>query len=216
MTSADEAGPRKRKEQQRAAEAKEAIISASLAEFGERGFEGASIRTIAARTGIKHQLITYYFPSKELLWEAVAAHVYEVLEGARREMQVAEADQLSALELLRREFMAYFRFSVAHPHFHQFMVQKNCKDGARLEWMAEKFLRPHFALMKPLIRAAQKAGDLPKGEPVMLYYALVSMANTLVVMGPDMAAITGLDATSTKSVKAFSKLMDAILFRGGF
>ena len=64
--------PRKRAEQQRAQSTRTAILEAALAEFAEKGFEAASIRSIAERTGFQHPLITYHYPSKDLLWQAVA------------------------------------------------------------------------------------------------------------------------------------------------
>src|SRR2546430_10761426 len=58
--------PRKRAEQQRSLETRGAILDAAIAEFAERGFEGASIRAIADRLGLQHPLITY----------TIAARVY--------------------------------------------------------------------------------------------------------------------------------------------
>src|SRR5258708_25003685 len=67
---------RKRAEQQRSLETRGAILDAAIAEFAERGFEGASIRAIADRLGLQHPLITYHFRSKDLLWRAAAEHAF--------------------------------------------------------------------------------------------------------------------------------------------
>src|SRR6266478_8955097 len=69
--------PRKRAEQQRSQATRSAILEAALAEFAEKGFAAASIRSIAERTGFQHPLITYHFPSKDLLWQAVAEEAFE-------------------------------------------------------------------------------------------------------------------------------------------
>src|SRR6266481_407375 len=68
--------PRKRAEQQRSLETKGAILDAAIAEFAERGFEGASIRAIADRLGLQHPLITYHYRSKDILWRAAAEHAF--------------------------------------------------------------------------------------------------------------------------------------------
>ena len=121
---------------------------------------------------------------------------------------------LQPIGQLRQEFIAYFQFTLDQPHLHRFMMQR--REGGhsedRQEWLAQHFLRPHFDLARPLIKAAQKAGDLPKGEPVLLYYAMVSLANTLAVMGPDIEATTGVLSADAKTVKAYMKVMDALLF----
>src|ERR1700732_456813 len=64
--------PRKRAEQQRSIETRVSILNAAIAEFAERGFEGASIRAIADRLGLQHPLITYHFRSKDILWRGAA------------------------------------------------------------------------------------------------------------------------------------------------
>ena len=215
MSTSDSSTTTGRRGQQRSAETKQAILKTALREFAEHGFQAASMRTIAERSGLTHQLITYHFQSKETLWQAVAAHVYESLQRAREEL-IGQARTGTPLEQLRQEFNAYFHFTIVHPHLHRFMLQRReeSPDGERQEWMAQHFLRPHFELVKPLIKAAQKGGDLPKGEPVLLYYAMVSLANTLAVMGPDIEATAGMGASDPKTIKAYMKVMDEMLFRG--
>src|SRR6266571_7953640 len=68
--------PRKRAEQQRSLETRASILNAAIAEFAERGFEGASIRAIADRLGLQHPLITYHYRSKDILWRAAAEHSF--------------------------------------------------------------------------------------------------------------------------------------------
>ena len=51
--------------------------------------------------------------------------------------------------------------------------------------------------------------------PVLLYYAMVSLANTLSVMGPDIEATAGMGASDPKTIKAYMKVMDELLFKGG-
>lgn len=212
MSTSDSTPPRRR-EQQRSADTKQTILRTALKEFAERGFEAASMRAIAEQSGLTHQLITYHFQSKEVLWQAVAAMAYEELAQAREALLRQDKPE-TAIGQLRQEFLAFFRFSIEQPHLHRFMLQRRegvqCED--RQDWLAQHFLRPHFELARPLIKAAQKAGDLPKGEPALLYYAMVSLANTLAVMGPDIAATTGTDPTDAKTVKGYMKVMDALLF----
>src|SRR5260370_15454892 len=72
LTAARRERPRKRAEQQRSIETRASILNAAIAEFAERGFEGASIRVIADRLGLQHPLITYHYRSKDILWRGAA------------------------------------------------------------------------------------------------------------------------------------------------
>ena len=52
--------------------AREHILSAARATFAERGFEGATIRTIAARARVDPALVLHYFRSKRALFVEAA------------------------------------------------------------------------------------------------------------------------------------------------
>ena len=60
-----------RRRQQRAVLTRERILEVAYKEFAEFGFEGTSTRTIAAKAGVNHPLVTYHFKNKEGLWRAV-------------------------------------------------------------------------------------------------------------------------------------------------
>src|SRR4029077_13322011 len=99
-------GQRQRKmraQQQRALATRAAILNAAIAEFAERGFEGASIRRIADRTGLQHPLITYHYRSKDILWSAAAEHAFTRIREEWA-LRVPEQALVSTLERLREEY----------------------------------------------------------------------------------------------------------------
>ena len=55
--------------------ARETILDVAIRQFGDRGFEGASTRAIAAAAGTVMSSITYHFGSKEGLYLACADHI---------------------------------------------------------------------------------------------------------------------------------------------
>ena len=58
------------------------IVEAAIDEFAARGFKGASMDAIAARTHTTRALINYYFGSKEKIYLAVLEHVYAEIRQA--------------------------------------------------------------------------------------------------------------------------------------
>lgn len=58
------------KRQRRKEERPEEIISAALAEFGEKGFGATSMGSIAARAGIARPTVYLYFATKDAIFEA--------------------------------------------------------------------------------------------------------------------------------------------------
>jgi AcrR family transcriptional regulator len=108
--------PRKRAEQQRSLATRASILDAAIAEFAERGFEGASIRAIADRLGLQHPLITYHYRSKDILWRAAAEHAFAQIR-TEWDISAPEGSDLSPLARLRREYTSVFVTPLRFPNF---------------------------------------------------------------------------------------------------
>jgi TetR/AcrR family transcriptional regulator len=203
--------PRKRAEQQRSLETRASILNAAIAEFAERGFEGASIRAIADRLGLQHPLITYHYRSKDILWRAAAEHVFAQISAGWDSLAQENFD-LPPLDRLREAYATLFRYTVAFPEFHRFMRQEALTDNPRLKWVAETVLAPLLARLIPQIAAAQKQGLLPSVDPILFHYRMVSLTATLSGFGPEMQITSGLSAADTKVIEAYWRLVDEIVF----
>src|SRR5581483_699907 len=109
---------RSRAEQRRSIETRVSILNAAIAEFAEKGFEGASIRAIADRLGLQHPLITYHYRSKTVLWRAAAQHAFAQIR-AGWDAPASERPNISPLARLRQQYMTLYRYTVAFPEFHR-------------------------------------------------------------------------------------------------
>jgi AcrR family transcriptional regulator len=203
--------PKRRAEQQRAQSTRAAILEAALAEFAEKGFDAASIRSIAERTGFQHPLITYHYPSKDLLWQAVAEDTFERIRKEWDERAPQEGD-LSPLERLRAEYRALFRHTARFPEFHRFMRQEATTDNPRLQWVAEKVLKPLISRLLPQIRAAQAEGQLPPVEPILFHYMMVSLTAALSEFGPEMRITRRLSADRPEIAQAYWSFVEQTVF----
>ena len=203
--------PRQRAEQQRALETRGAILDAAIAEFAERGFEGASIRAIADRLGLQHPLITYHYRSKDILWRAAAEHAFAQIRAGWDTLAPENSD-LPPLARLREEYATLFRYTVAFPEFHRFMRQEAFTNNPRLKWVAETLLTPLLGRLIPQIVAAQKQGLLPSVDPTLFHYMMVSLTATLSGFGPEMQVTSGLSAESAKVIEAYWSLVDETVF----
>jgi TetR/AcrR family transcriptional regulator len=203
--------PRKRAEQRRSIETRASILNAAIAEFAERGFEGASIRVIADRLGLQHPLITYHYRSKDILWRAAAEHAFAQIR-AEWDVSAPNWANLSPLARLRHEYGTLFRYTVAFPEFHRFMRQETLTNNPRLKWVAETVLAPLLGRLLPQIAAAQKQGLLPAVDPILFHYMMVSLTATLSGFGPEMRMTSGLSSSDPKVVKAYWRLIDEMVF----
>jgi TetR/AcrR family transcriptional regulator len=202
--------PRKRAEQQRSIETRASILNAAIAEFAERGFEGASIRAIADRLGLQHPLITYHYRSKDILWRAAAENAFAQI---RTEWDIAqEGSDFSPLARLRQEYTTLFRYTVAFPEFHRFMRQEALTNNPRLKWVAETVLAPLLERLLPQIIQAQKQDLLPAVDPILFHYMMVSLTATLSEFGPEMQLTSGLSSEDPKVHEAYWQLVEKIVF----
>src|SRR6185312_683434 len=80
------------------AENRASIVAAAIDEFAARGFKGASMDAIAARTKTTRALINYYFGGKEDLYLAVLEHVYGEIRDAQNTLDL---DRLAPIDAVR-------------------------------------------------------------------------------------------------------------------
>src|SRR5438270_7955324 len=74
------------------------LLDSALVEFGAKGFEGASTRSIAERVDAHQPQINYPFASKEALWFAAVDHLFELLSEEQADLPLL-ADVEDSAEL---------------------------------------------------------------------------------------------------------------------
>ena len=90
------------------------ILDVATREFADRGFAGARVDEIAARTRTTKRMIYYYFGSKEALFVAVLERAYATIRAAE---QTIEVDHLEPAAAIRRLAELTFDHHESHPDF---------------------------------------------------------------------------------------------------
>ena len=106
------------------------IIAAAIDEFAARGFKGASMDAIAARTDTTRALINYYFGSKEKLYIAVLEQVYSEIREAEAQLDLDHLDPPAAIRSIV-EFT--YNYYLAHEGFVRLVVAENQARGRHLK-----------------------------------------------------------------------------------
>jgi len=181
------------------------ILAAALEVFSTSGFEGASLRQIADRAGVMHQLVVYHFKTKEGLWRAVITSILgdniARLDAWRTRLEADSPAQ--ALRSLVREFVA---FTARRPEFHRIATFEGRADNTRIQWLLETYVRPYFEFSTSLIRAAQLAGVARPGEPGRLHYAVIGLVTTSFVFAYEYRAMTGLEPFDPAEIEKITEL----------
>ena len=91
---------------------KRELVDAAYALVVERGLSGLRTRDIAAKAGIHHATLHYYFPSKEDVVQALADRIAEEFEGSRAHPDI---DETPVRNQLRRMILNTEKLLRAHP-----------------------------------------------------------------------------------------------------
>lgn len=154
-TSSRRPGRPPQKEEQ---DARLALIEAAAGLFAEHGFEGASLRTVAASAGVTPAMISYYFEDKAgLLRAVVVAGLERVLDALRS----ALAAERLGRELIPILIGAYVHALNRDPWIPKIIVREVIsKDGPLRKLFVERFATQAVALVPPEFAREIESGRL--------------------------------------------------------
>jgi AcrR family transcriptional regulator len=151
------------------------IIQAAMDEFASRGFKGASMDAIAARTHTTRALINYYFGSKEKVYLAVLEQVYAEIREAESRLDL---DHLAPADAIRRIVEFTFHYYVEHEGFVRLVVAENQAKGRhfRKSKAMRTLNRPIIDTLARVIARGQADGSFrADADPVEVHMAIAAL-----------------------------------------
>src|SRR5215510_9734914 len=151
------------------------IIDVATEEFSGKGFSGARVDHIAARTKTSKRMIYYYFGGKEGLYIAV-------LEAAYRRIRTVEAtldlEKQRPEQALRALIAFTFDYQNAHPEFVRLVMNENILNGAYLA-RSKAIQRLNVAVidaLRDLLSRGQRARTFRRDiDPVELHMTISAL-----------------------------------------
>ena len=151
------------------------ILRAALDEFAARGFKGASMDAIAARTHTTRALINYYFGGKEKIYLAVLEHVYAEIRQAESRLDL---DHLSPEDAIRRIVEFTYTYYLAHEGFVRLVVAENQARGRHLRKspVMRTLNRPIIDTLRRVLERGEREGCFRAGvDPVEVHKAIAAL-----------------------------------------
>ena len=148
----------------------ERILDAALASFATRGYEATSLDALAAGLDVTKQTILYWFPSKEVLLEAVVDRSTVELSAALEDALARAGTGWARVEAVVR---SVFRLAARRPELLG-LVRELGRAGTPA---ATRFLvgvEPLVDRATDFLRAEMDAGHMRRHEPRLLLLALYS------------------------------------------
>ncbi|WP_448624188.1 TetR/AcrR family transcriptional regulator [Geodermatophilus sp. URMC 64] len=133
------------------------ILAVATAEFADRGYAGARINEIAAKTSTTKRMIYYYFGGKEQLYIAVLEQAYSRIRGLEQQLDVEHLDPVDAV----RELCGLtFDHHEAHPEFIRLVSIENIHHAEHLAHSAvlSGLANPALDVLRAILERGWDAG----------------------------------------------------------
>lgn len=130
------------------------LLEAAGAEFAEKGFDSARIRSICQRAGANLAAVNYHFGDKEQLYIAAVLEAHRC--GTVRPPLGSEADGTPAEQL--RDFIHDFLANVVAMNrqkggwHHALMLREMIRPTSASEVLVREAIRPRFDRLKDILR----------------------------------------------------------------
>jgi AcrR family transcriptional regulator len=178
------------------------IMDVATREFADKGFGGARVDEIAARTKTSKRMIYYYFGGKEGLYIAVLEEAYRNIRSIEATLDLAHKLPEEAL----RTLVAFtFDYQNAHPEFVRLVMNENILNGiyvARSKTI-QRLNTAVIGALGELLARGQRAGTFRRDlDPTDLHMSISALCFFNVANRPTFSTIFKRDMSSPKALAA--------------
>ena len=172
------------------------IIEAAEKLFASKGFNGTSVRDIAEAAGVNLAMISYYFGSKEKLFETMFAYRSDFFKLQLESM--LENKELEPMQKMEQLIDQYIERLTNQQCFHRIMVREQMMNNnefivAQIHGLKTR----NQALIKQLIQEGQEKGDFKKDIDIpLLMMTMFGTVSQLVTTQHFYKEINGLQSLS--------------------
>jgi AcrR family transcriptional regulator len=188
------------------------ILEVATLEFADKGFSGARVDEIAARTKTSKRMIYYYFGGKEGLYIAVLEETYRRIRNLEATLDLA---QKSPEEALRALVGFTFDYYVAHPELVRLVMNENVLNGIYLSrsTAVQRLNVTVIDAMRDLLDRGRRDGAFRRGlDPVELHMTISALGFFNVANRATFSTIFKLDMTSPGALAARrAQVVDIVL-----
>ncbi|MEP6615489.1 MAG: TetR family transcriptional regulator [Ginsengibacter sp.] len=159
---------------------KEYILSVALELFGQKGFEGTSIRDIACKADVNIAMISYYFGSKEKMFQSIVENKASYLKEVFREL--VNNTSLTEIEKIDLVIDHYVERIFAHPLFHHLLHRElSLNQRTQMHDRIIDILLRNIMVVKKIIESGIKNKIFRKVDPEITIATLIGTINQVLM-----------------------------------
>lgn len=160
----------------------EACLDRALEAFAERGFEGASIREIAAASGVSHGLLNARFGSKQGLWIAAVDRGMDRLHSRMVQLQSEFPADVGVEERMYAACVDFLETVAEFPAIIQLMNVEGSRRSDRLDYIVRTFFRERSWPIAALLEEGRAKGVFRDVHITVPFTMLAHGAGALVAL----------------------------------
>lgn len=127
------------------------LLELACREFCDRGFDGVSIRKLAAQIGVSDSLFVHHFGSKQKLWhEAVDTLIDREFRQLIELLQRSHYN-VDPLQWLRLNFAGFLQLARSRPAMFRLLFNELDTGGERAAYLKSRYLVPYVKLFDQAI-----------------------------------------------------------------
>lgn len=159
---------------------KEHIINTAIELFADRGYEGTSIRDLAAKAEVNIAMVNYYFGSKDKLFEAMIEHKASYMR--ERLEEIINNTTKSDIEKIDSVIEIYVNRILSQHSYHRLIYQelmlqqRECVHNSII-----KLFSINLQLMKGIIEEGIKKNIFRKVDPELTVSSLTGTINQVML-----------------------------------
>lgn len=197
------------------ADRRAAVVSAAEAEFAAHGFSAGSLNVIARRAGVAKGSLFQYFADKRDLY-AFITDVGSQRVRAYMEEQIARLDPTRPFfEFLTDLFDVWVAYFAEHPRDRALHAAASFEVETDARVCVRAVVHRHYLeVLRPLVRDAQKRGDLSANADIDALLSLLLMLLPHLALAPyvrGMDPLLGLDELSPDQPALVARRYVAVL-----
>jgi len=159
---------------------KEHIINKAIELFAEKGFEGTSIRDLAAKAEVNVAMVNYYFGSKEKLFEAMVELKAAYLKGVIEE--VSKDNSLTEIQKLDRIIESYVNKMFSNRLFHRIIHQElMVHQRENIQDSIINIVSPNSLAIRNLIESGIRKGTFRKVDAPLVIASIFGTFNQVLL-----------------------------------
>lgn len=159
---------------------KQHILEHALELFAEKGFEGTSIRDLAARADVNVAMVNYYFGSKEKLFERLVEYKATYARAALEEL--ANNPNYSEIEKVDLIIDNHIKKLFGNRKFHRVLHQElMLSQREALQAAIVEIIYPNSLIMRGVIESGMKSGLFRKVDAPLVIATITGTINQVLL-----------------------------------